>query len=66
MPLTFISHSHIHLYFGVGIVVMNDEILELEAIDVSDSSPNLQSGKWSRCSLELKKVILLQSRQGDS
>ena len=45
--------SHVHLYFGVWLVVVNDKIFKLEVIDVSHLSPDLQLGEGTGGTLQL-------------
>ena len=47
------SDGHVHLYFGVWLVVVNDKIFKLEVIDVSDLSPDLQLGEGTGGTLQL-------------
>ena len=47
------SDCHVHLYPGVWVVVMENEIFKLELVNVSDLSLQFQTWEWPRSTLEL-------------
>ena len=47
------SDCHVHLYPGVWVVVMENEIFKLELVNVSHLSLQFQTWEWPRSPLEL-------------
>ena len=45
--------GHVHGDLGVGMVVMENEVLKHKLVNVRQLSPQLQSWEWPRTSLQL-------------
>ena len=45
--------SHVHVYLGVGMVVMENDVIVNKLVDVGDLSSQFQSREWSRAPLQL-------------
>ena len=47
------SDSHVHVYLGARMVVMENDVIVNKLVDVGDLSPQFQSREWYRAPLQL-------------
>ena len=51
------SDCHVHLYFGVWLVVMENEVIKRELVNVSHLSPDFQTRERSGDTCQLGRMI---------